>query len=304
MKKIRKFISSRLRLILNISALLFLSVFLIFFPVIKSAISPQTPSVKAAFVSEPALPVSKNITPPELTATGIFVTDLRTGIVLLDKNANTRLKPASLTKIMTAIIAMDYYNDDTILSVINAQDSNGNTVDLKKGDELITADLLYALLVPSGNDAAVTFAENYPGGYQAFIARMNSKVTDLGLENTHFTNVSGVEGSGHYTSAYDISMLAKEALSRPQFATVVSTQKITLTSLKGNQYSLESTNLLLGKPGIFGVKTGWTPEAGECLVVLAEKDNHSVIITLLNSQDRFGEAQTLFDWIYSNFSWD
>lgn len=293
-----------LRLLLNTASLLCLSGFLIFFPVIKSVTSSQKPSVKAAFISEPPIPVSKNLSPPEITATGIFIADFNTGIVLYKKNANIRFKPASLTKIATALVAMDYFDEDSVLSVKNGQNANGNTVNLKKDDQLIAADLLYALLVPSGNDAAVTLAENYPGGYQAFISRMNSKITEMGLQNTHFINVSGVESQNHYTSAYDITMLAKAALSRPQFSAIVSTQKITVKSLNGNIYPLETTNLMLGKPGIFGVKTGWTPEAGECLVILAEKDDHSVIITLLNSQDRFGEAQTMFNWVFTNFSWE
>jgi D-alanyl-D-alanine carboxypeptidase (penicillin-binding protein 5/6) len=301
-KKPSKFFN--FRSILNIAALAGLSVFMIFFPTIKSPLNTPKPTVKAAFVSEPSMPVSKNIAPPDLTATGIFITDLQTGIVLYEKNAHTRLKPASLTKIMTALVAMDYFDADSILLVKNGQSSNGNTIKLQKGDKLIASDMLYGLLVPSGNDAAVTLAENYPGGYQAFIARMNSKATEMGLQNTHFVNVSGVESANHYTSAYDITMLAKAALARPQFSSIVSTQKITLKSLKGNIYPLETTNLLLGKPGIFGVKTGWTPEAGECLVILAEKEDHPVIISVLNSKDRFGEAQTLFNWVYSNFSWE
>jgi serine-type D-Ala-D-Ala carboxypeptidase (penicillin-binding protein 5/6) len=303
MKKVEKK-SSRLKTYLNIVALVCLSLFMIFFPIVKSPATPRKPIVKAAFVSEPPMPVSKNIPFPELTANGIFITDLNTGVVLYEKNANIRYKPASLTKIMTALVAMDYFDEDSVLSVKNGQNSNGNTVNLRKGDKLIANDLLYALLVPSGNDAAVTFAENYPGGYQAFISRMNSKVTEMGLQNTHFSNVSGVESLNHYTSAYDITMLAIKALARPQFSSIVSTQKITLKSLKGNIYPLETTNILLGKPGIFGVKTGWTPEAGECLVILAEKDNHPVIISLLGSKDRFGEAQTLFNWVFSNYSWE
>ena len=304
MKKIQKHATFNFRPILNISALSLLSLFLIFFPIIKSTNPFQKPKVKAAFVSEPSMPVSKNISPKEITASGIFITDLDTGVVLFEKNANTRLEPASLTKIMTALVAMDYFDEDTVLSVINGQNANGNTVDLKKGDKLIASDILFALLVPSGNDAAVTLAENYPGGYQAFISRMNSKVTEMGLQNTHFSNVSGVESQNHYTSAYDITMLAKAALSRSQFSSIVSTQKITIKSLKGNIYPLETTNLLLGIPGIFGVKTGWTPGAGECLVILVEKDNHPVIISLLGSKDRFGEAKILFEWVYENFSWN
>lgn len=292
------------RFYLNIVSLFGLSVFLIFFPVIKSSTSSLKPHVKAAFISEPSMPVSKNISTPSITATGVYVIDLESGVVLYEKNAHTRLKPASLTKIMTALVAMDYFNEDSILKVINGQSANGNTVKLRKGDQLIANDLLYALLVPSGNDAAVTLAENYPGGYQAFIARMNSKVAEMGLKNTRFANVSGVESQNHYTTAFDISSLARAALSRSQFSSIVSTQKITLKSIKGNLYPLETTNLLLGKPGIYGVKTGWTPEAGECLVILADKDNHPVLISLLNSKDRFGEAETLFNWIYENFSWE
>ncbi|KKS61808.1 MAG: peptidase S11 [Candidatus Collierbacteria bacterium GW2011_GWD2_42_50] len=297
MKILLKNIFPDLRSVLNITALLCLFAYFIFVPIIKSPSPRQKPNVKAAFVSEPPMPVSKNIS-------GIYITDLKTGQVLLEKNAHTRLKPASLTKIMTALVAMDYYNDDSILLVKNGQSANGNTVKLRKGDKLIASDLLYALLVPSGNDAAVTLAENYPGGYQAFISRMNSKVTEMNLQNTHFVNVSGVESQNHYTSAFDITALARAALARPQFSSIVSTQKITLKSLKGNIYPLETTNILLGQPGIFGVKTGWTPEAGECLVILVEKDNHSVLISILNSKDRFGEAQTLFNWVFENYSWE
>jgi len=289
---------------LNVISLFCLVAFFIFFPIINSPTPHQKPTVKAAFINEPKTPVFKNVPAPKLTATGIFITDFKTGIVLYEKNAHTRLKPASLTKIMTALVAMDYFDEDSILSVKNGQNANGNTIDLRRGDKLIASDLFYALLVPSGNDAAVTLAENYPGGYQSFISRMNSKVTELGLINTHFSNVSGVESQNHYTTAFDITALARSALSRPQFSWIVSTQKITLKSLKGNIYPLETTNILLGKPGIFGVKTGWTPEAGECLVILAEKDNHPVIISILNSKDRFGDAQRLFSWVYENFTWE
>jgi D-alanyl-D-alanine carboxypeptidase (penicillin-binding protein 5/6) len=292
-----------LRFYLNILALCSLSLFLIFFPILKTPTTVTEPLVKADFVSEPPLPVSQNIPAPELTATGIYISDLDTGIVLYQKNPNQRLKPASLTKIMTALVALDYFDPDTIISVKNGPNAQGSTAKLKQGDQLIASDMLYALLVPSGNDAALSLAENYPGGYQAFVDRMNSKAIEMGLQNTHFVNVSGVESPDHYTSAYDIAMIAKSALNRPQFAQIVSTQKITLKSLNGAIYPLETTNTLLGEPGVFGVKTGWTPEAGECLVILVEKNNRRVLISLLNSKDRFGEAQKLFDWVFQNYIW-
>lgn len=282
-----------------------LSLFVIFFPVLGRVSDPLLPVVKAFYTVNAPLPQKKaNITPLNLTATGVFVMDLHSGVVLYDKNPHQRLKPASLTKIMTSLVALDYYKEDSVLKVVNGQNSLGNTIDLIKGDQFIANDLLYGLLVSSGNDAAITFAENYPGGYSAFVKKMNSKTIDLGLENTHFSNVSGVEGQDHYTTAYDISMIAREALDRQLFENIVSTQKITLKSLKGHSYPLSTTNILLGKPGFYGIKTGWTPEAGECLVILAEKDAHPILITILHSSDRFGEGQKIFNWIFQNYTWE
>lgn len=292
------------RFYFNLISLIILASFMIFFPVLKPPTLSQKPKVKAAFISEPPAPVSHGLKVPELTAVGISIIDYKTGVILYEKNPHKRLKPASLTKIMTALVAMDYFDEDTILFVKNGQNANGNTIKLKKGDQLTATDLLYGLLVPSGNDAAITFAENYPGGYQAFISRMNSKAFEMGLSNTYFSNVSGVESENHFTSASDITSIARTALNRSQFSTIVSTQKINIKSIKGNYYPLETTNLLLGKSGIYGVKTGWTPEAGECLVILADQDDHPVIISLLGSKDRFGEAETLFNWVYQNYTWE
>lgn len=282
-----------------------LSLFIIFSPVIGQVRNPRLPNVKAFFTTEAPLPQKiKNPSPLKLTAEGVFVMDLNSGVVLYDKNPHKQLKPASLTKIMTSLVALDYFKEDSVIKVINGQRSLGNTISLIKGDQFIANDLLYGLLISSGNDAAITFAENYPGGYTAFVNKMNVKALELGLENTHFSNVSGVEGEDHFTSAYDIAMIAREALNRPLFESIVSTKKITITSLKGNLYPLVSTNVLLGKAGFYGVKTGWTPEAGECLVVLAERDAHPILISLLHSSDRFGEGEKIFNWVFQNYTWE
>ncbi len=291
------------RVILNISALVGICLFFIFSPVIGKIPGQSRPIVKAAFVFEPKLPTSLGKALPPLSAHGVFVMDLESGTILYDKNPHLRLKPASLTKIMTSIVALDYFTEDDILKVQNGQNSIGNTADLVTGDELNASDVLYALLVPSGNDAAVTLAENYPGGYGAFLERMNQKVVQLGLKNTHFVNVSGLESPNHYTSAFDIAMIARSALNRLTFTNIVSTKKITVNSLKGHKYPLLSTNVLLSHPDVLGVKTGWTPEAGECLVILTEREGHKVLISILNSKDRFGEGRQLIDWTYNNFNW-
>ena len=291
------------RSLINIFSLIGICLFFILSPVIGKVPGFSKPVVKASFVSENKLPMLTGSGAPEITAQGVFVMDMDSGTILFDKNPHLLLKPASLTKIMTSLIAMDYYQDDSILKVVNGQSSLGNTADLIKGDELTASNVFYALLVPSGNDAAVTLAENYPGGYRTFLEKMNQKVTDLGLRNTHFANVSGVESPNHYTTAYDIAMIARNALTRQRFASIVSTKNITNQSLKGHNYSLSSTNILLGKPGILGVKTGWTPESGECLVLLVERDGHKVLISLLDSKDRFGEGDKLIKWVYDNYTW-
>lgn len=267
-------------------------------------LSKSIPSVKSAKISAPALPVSKQITVPPLTAKAVYISDMNSGVVLFAKNPNEKLLPASLTKIATAIVAMDYYDNDSVIKINNASQAIGSTADLKSGDSLTASDVLYALMISSGNDAAYALAENYPGGYSAYVDQMNQVVTKLGLVNTHFSNVSGVETKNHFTTAYDIARLAVYALDRSLFKNIVSTKKTTIKGDLGYYYPLESTNELLGQDGIYGVKTGWTPLAGECLVTYAKKDNHPIIISVLGSEDRFGETAKLVEWVYQNFNWE
>jgi D-alanyl-D-alanine carboxypeptidase (penicillin-binding protein 5/6) len=295
--------TKKIRFFINIFCLLSISSVFIFTPTTGHVPGTLNPAVKAAYISEPETPIGKDIPAPDLSASSVYIVDLTTGIVLFDKNPHERLKPASLTKIMTALVSLDYFPQDYVLSVINGQKSVGATAKLVKGDKLTFESMMEALLIPSGNDAAVTLAENYPGGYAAFVAKMNSKVQELGLLNSHFSNVSGIEGPNHYTSAYDIAMIAESALKRNLFQTIVSTQKVTIISLKGYRYPVETTNKLLGEPGVLGVKTGWTPEAGECLVTLVTREGHPILVSLLNSKNRFGESESLINWVYQNYDW-
>ncbi|MBU1070826.1 D-alanyl-D-alanine carboxypeptidase, partial [Patescibacteria group bacterium] len=124
------------------------------------------------------------------------------------------------------------------------------------------------------------------------------------LKQTHFNNVSGVEDVGHFSSAQDLSKLTQFALKNVTFRQAVSTKYKEITSINGNQYSLASTNELLGVvPSVLGVKTGWTPEAGECLITLVNQDNRPILITVLGSEDRFGETEQIISWVYNSFSW-
>lgn len=282
--------------------LLLLSPLLIFIPTISTINSK--PEVKSATTHQITPPKSQEIPLASISAEAIYVVDLKSDSVLFQKNPNLRLNPASLTKIVTGLVALRYFPEDKVITAHSAEDTMGNTMNLESGDQLTATDLLNGLLISSANDAALTFAENYTGGYNSFVEKMNETATSLGLSNSHFTNVSGVENSYHYSTAADISRITQAALEEPLFAQIVATKTKTITSLTGKKYPLITTNSLLGRHGVIGVKTGWTPAAGECLVTLVNQNGHPVLITILKSNDRFGETKKIIDWTYKNFVWE
>lgn len=207
---------------------------------------------------------------------------------------------------MTALVALDYWQDlDTVLTVKNEDRAIGQTIDLVKGEQLTVGNLLKGILIHSGNDAALALADNYPGGYSSFVTAMNQKANDLHLENTTYKNPSGIEQYGHVTTPRDLAILAGVAMSNPIIANIVGTKFTTISNTTGEiVHPLESTNELLGAiPGLRGLKTGWTENAGECLVSYIERDGHPVVIVILHSLDRFGETTKLVDWVYSHHAW-
>ena len=170
---------------------------------------------------------------------------------------------------------------------------------LTAGEQLTVRDLLYGLLLPSGNDAAVALAEHVAGNEEAFVVLMNATAADLGLENTHFTSPHGLGSPDETASAADLTALARRALADPVFSEIVAT---TEASVSGRE--LKNTNQLLGSfAGADGVKTGTTDEAGECLVASATRDGHRELVVLLGSQDRYGEASALLNWANSAWQW-
>ena len=241
---------------------------------------------------------------PQLSAEAILVIDLPSQIVLLQKNPQMRLAPASTTKLMTALVALDQYKLDDVL-LVEKVISEGKTMDLAVGDKLTVENLLYGLLVHSANDAAFVLAQNYPGGEDRFMEKMNQKAREFSLEDTHFTNPAGFEENAHYTSARDLARLATIALNNPTIAKIVGTPAITVHDVGFTRfYKLENVNALLGKiPGVLGVKTGWTENAGECLITALNKNGKKILIVVLGSQDRFGETNTLINWVFGNFTW-
>ncbi|MBM3209035.1 D-alanyl-D-alanine carboxypeptidase [Candidatus Shapirobacteria bacterium] len=268
----------------------------------------RPPSAKKIAVDLPVHPYPVNKTGklvPWLSAKSVVVTDLDSAALLYAKNENLKLLPASTTKIMTAIIALENFPLDKILVVPNLE-KNGQVIGLLPGEKMAVKELLIGLLVASGNDAAEVLAGNFPGGRGEFIKAMNKKAAELNLANTHFENPSGLDNPNHFSSALDLARLTGYALNNPTFAEIVATREITIQDAeKKNAYRLSNINKLVGQNlGVLGVKTGWTAEAGECLVAFTGRDSRRIITVVLGATDRFGETKKLLDWVFANFSWE
>lgn len=250
-------------------------------------------------------PVSKNLSAPELSARAVLVEDLDSGQILYQKNASVRVPIASTTKIMTSIIASSFYKQNSPLIVGIGADVPGSRVGLVKGETLSFRSLLYGMLLNSGNDAAYTIAENYPGGVLSFVSAMNQEAAKLNLNNTHFDNPVGFDSPNHYSSASDLSKITKEALKNNELSKIFATKETQVSSLdKHHTYKLHNLNILLSKiNGMVGVKTGYTEEAKENLVGLVNRSGHPVLTVVLGSNDRFGETTKLIDWVYNDFTW-
>jgi len=236
----------------------------------------------------------------DLTAQSVLVYDLSESKILYEKDPDIKHPMASLTKIMTAIIALDNQKPDNKYIVTKDDIVGEDSMGVTAGEAYGFADLLYGLLLPSGNDAAEVFAHNYPKGRIGFVDAMNNKAKALGLLNTHYTNPSGLQGDGdQYTTAYDLLVLTRYALSQyPLFTQVVATDTydVQATSTHKEIDLANETNLLTTYPGVKGVKTGYTPEAGLCLVTYLDYDGHKIIGIILNSQNRRGEMKELLDY--------
>ncbi len=250
-------------------------------------------------------PISKNIEVPQLSARAIFVKDLTTGTILYQKNATDQIPIASTTKIMTALVASEYFNQNSLLVIKQSAQTPGSKVGLNFGESLSFRSLLYGMLLNSGNDAAFAIAENYPGGVLGFISAMNKKVMSLGLKNTHFDNPAGFDSLSHYSSAKDLDAITEEALKYDQLAKIFATRETNIVSAD-KKYTHQLTNLnklLTSVKGVLGVKTGYTDIAKENLVTLVERNEHRILTVVLGSDDRFTDSTKLIEWAYVNFFW-
>jgi len=242
---------------------------------------------------------SQSLNGSDITAESVLIYDTTDNKTLFEKNPREKLPMASLTKIMTAIVSLENKRSDNKYVVYKRDLVGEDSMGLSEGESLTFEELLYGLMLPSGNDAAETLADNYPQGRSAFIKAMNDKAKSLGLSDTHYDNPSGLQGDGvQFTTAYDLLVITRYALDTfPLFAQVVSTPYFTIPSTSTHKaYELyNETNLLTTYPGVKGVKTGYTPEAGLCLVTYIDYGDHKIIGVILNSENRRGEMKTLLD---------
>lgn len=253
----------------------------------------------------PPVAYSLNLDVPSVSAKNVYIFDPIALSVLYEKNSNLPVPPASTTKLMTALVTLNTFQLSDTVSLPAAQLVVGSSSKIASTTTWSVEQLLYALLVSSGNDAAIALAQLHPSGYDGFVTDMNESAQDYGLDQTHFNNVSGLDSPGHYSSARDLAFLTLEVMRHPLLREIVASPSVTVQDVSGTvSTTLYSTNLLLSsEPGVIGVKTGKTEAALECLVTWIERDNHPVLIVLLGSNDRFGETKQLIDWVYANFEW-
>lgn len=224
--------------------------------------------------------------------------------VLYSKNENTKLPMASTTKIMTAITAIENCDDlDKTFEISpKAVGISGTSLYLRKGEIMSTRDLLYGLMLVSGNDASVAIGEHISGSTKKFVALMNETANKIGATNSHFDNTHGLDSSTHYTTAEDLALITSYALENDTFREIVSTKNIKITNAAGKTRYLKNKNkLLTSMDGCCGVKTGFTDDAGRCLVSACERDNMTLVCVVLNCGPMFEESKTLLEKGYEEF---
>jgi D-alanyl-D-alanine carboxypeptidase (penicillin-binding protein 5/6) len=220
------------------------------------------------------------------------------GSTLWSHRADRALPPASLTKIMTALLFLEsgLPLDGVVPVSASAQRATGARLRLRAGEQMRARDVLAALLLQSANDACLALAEHVAGTTERFVAAMNRRAHELGLARTHFTNPCGHDGPEHRSSPRDLAELTKAAMRQPVFAELVQTVELRVVTLGGRAFELENTNELVGRyPGAVGVKSGYTARAGKCLIALAHKDGVTVLLVVLNAQDRWWDSAALLD---------
>ena len=257
-----------------------------------------------------AVPVQAAPAASAVDAGAAVLMEKETGTVLYEQEAHDKLEPASVTKVMTLLLVMEAVDsgalskEDVVTVSARAASMGGSQVYLKEGEQMTVDDLLKAVAVASGNDAAVALAEHLSGSEEAFVARMNQKAAELGMADTCFVNCTGLPAAGHLTSAYDIALMSRALiLEHPSIREYTT---IWMDSLRGGQFQLTNTNKLVRfYEGATGLKTGSTDAAGYCLSATAERDGMELIAVILKaptSDTRSAAATSLLNYGFANYT--
>ena len=231
---------------------------------------------------------------PVIKAAALYMVELQSGQVLLEKNATRRLPPASLTKIMTALIALESAPLHEVVKIDRRAVVHHSSYQFQPGEEFLLRDLVTAMLVASANDACEAVAWHIGGDDKRFVAMMNERASALGLQDTHFVNPCGFDAPEHYSTAADLATLTDRALQQPFFSMMVRTLVRDISTVDGKRkLSLHSTNELLVDSDVNGVKTGYTSKAGRCLIASMFKDGHRLLLVGLNLMDQWEQASKL-----------
>ena len=242
---------------------------------------------------------------PKINSRSAVVIDRKSKNIIYGKNENVKKAMASTTKIMTAMVVIQNTNLNNIVDISKkAAGTGGSRLGLKAGDKITVKDLLYGLLLRSGNDCAVALAEYVAGSVPEFSNLMNQNAQMLGLNNTHFVTPHGLDEEEHYTTAYELAILADYALNNEVFAQIVNTKSYTI-NINKNSKTLNNTNELLGNlKGVYGVKTGFTNGAGRCLVTSIKRGNLDVICVVLGAdtkKDRTRDSAKLIEYTFNKY---
>lgn len=264
--------------------------FLVFIPIVKAEdIEDLAPNAKSAIMIEAT-----------------------TGEILFQKNANEKLAPASMTKMMSMLLIMEEIEkgnlkwDEEITASENASKMGGSQIFLRAGEKMTVTDMLKGIAIASGNDATVAMAERIAGSEENFVKKMNAKARELGLKNTNFVNSTGLTADNHYSSAYDMSLIAKELIKHEKILEFTGTYEDYLRKDTDNPFWLVNTNRLVRfYQGVDGLKTGFTDEAGYCLTATAKKDNMRLITVVMNeptTSSRSSDTTKMLDYGYNVYT--
>lgn len=244
-----------------------------------------------------------------LAAPSVILVESQTGQVLFEKNAHEKLPPASVTKIMTMLLTIEAVDsgqikmEDMVTCTEEAASMGGSQVYLEEGEQMSVHDMLKAVAVASGNDAAVALACHLAGSHEGFVKKMNERAKELGMENTNFVNCNGLDDENHYTTAYDISVMSRELISHPRIFEFTS---IWMDSLRNGDFGLVNTNKLIRfYEGANGLKTGSTSVAKYCLSASAKRNDMNLIAVIMaapTSKERFADATKLLDYGFANYA--